>query len=127
MHADKWGPLGSIFAALCCLGVAPAIGALSAAGLGFLVNDLILIPLLALFLGVTIWALRRDRHRHARAGPERMAWVAALLTVGGLWVSGVVVGLGLLLLVAASVWNWGLVRRMRSLALRAERAGAERA
>ena len=55
MHADKWGPIGSIFAALCCLGFAPALAALSAVGLGFLINDLVLIPFLVLFLGATIW------------------------------------------------------------------------
>lgn len=113
MHADKWGPAGSVFAALCCLGVAPVLGALSAAGLGFLIHDLILIPMLALFLGVTIWAVGRDRRRHERAGPERLAWAAALLTVGGLWLSGLVVGLGLALLIGASAWNWVLVRRLR--------------
>jgi mercuric ion transport protein len=113
MQANKWGPLGSFFAALCCLGVAPVLGALSAVGLGFLIHDLILIPMLALFLGATIWALNRDRARHERAGPERLAWAAALSTVGGLWVSGLLVGIGLALLVAASAWNWALVRRLR--------------
>lgn len=116
MHADKWGPLGSVFAALCCLGVAPVVGALSAAGLGFLLDDLILLPLLALFLGATIWALHRDRRRHARSGPENLAWGAAFLTVGGLWLSPFVVGLGLALLVTASAWNWTSVRRLRGSA-----------
>lgn len=115
MHADKWGPLGSVFTALCCLGAAPVIAALSAVGLGFLVNDLILIPLLVLFLGVTIWALRRDRPRHGRAGPEGLAWAAAVATVGGLWISAVVVGAGLTLLIAASLWNWKLVRSRRTV------------
>ncbi|MGH7557893.1 MAG: MerC domain-containing protein [Gemmatimonadota bacterium] len=111
IHADKWGPVGSLFTALCCLGVAPVLAALSAIGLGFLIHDLILIPLLVLFLGVTVWALRRDRRRHGGSGPERLGWVAGILTLGGLWLSGVVVGLGLTLLVAASAWNWALVRR----------------
>lgn len=120
MHADKWGPLGSVFAALCCLGVAPAIAALSAVGLSFLVNDLILVPLLALFLAVTIWALGRDRSRHGRSGPVKLAWIAALLSVGGLWLSGVVVGIGLASLIAASAWNWRLVRGLRSFRPQAE-------
>ncbi len=63
------------------------LGALSALGLGFLINALILIPLLGLFLGATIWALHQDRRRHDRGGPERLAWAAALATVGGLWLS----------------------------------------
>lgn len=113
IHADKWGPLGSAFAALCCLGWAPALAALSAVGLGFLIHDAILIPLLAIFLGITIWSLARDRVRHGRPGPERTAWGAALLVVGGLWVGGVVVAIGLSALVAASIWNGVLVKRRR--------------
>ncbi len=114
MHADKWGPIGSIFAALCCLGFAPALAALSAVGLGFLINDLVLIPFLALFLAATIWGLHLDRPRHQTPGPEYFAWVASVLTVGGLWVSGAVVGAGLTLLVAGSVWYVLALRSMRS-------------
>ncbi len=114
MHADKWGPIGSIFAALCCLGLAPALAALSAVGLGFLINDLVLVPVLVLFLGATIWGLRRDRARHQTSGPEYLAWVASVLSVGGLWISGAVVGAGLTLLVAGSVWNVLALRGMRS-------------
>jgi hypothetical protein len=83
-HADKWGPLGSIVTALCCLSVAPVVGALAAAGLGFLLRDSILIPLLAFFLAVTIWSLRRERQLHGRAGPGWLSWVAAVPTVAGL-------------------------------------------
>lgn len=114
VHADKWGPLGSIVAGLCCLGFAPVLGALSAAGLGFLLRDAILIPLLALFLTVTVSSLRRDRRRHGRATPERLSWVAAILTVAGLWASAVVTTLGLALLVLASAWNAWLVWRQRA-------------
>lgn len=70
MHADRWGALGSVFAALCCLGAAPVLAALSAVGLGFLIHDAILIPMLALFLGVTIRALNRDRSPRARRAGE---------------------------------------------------------
>lgn len=111
MSASKWGPPGSIFTALCCLGVSPVLGALSAVGLGFLLRDAILIPLLALFLGLTIWGLRREHARHGRAGPERLSWLAAALTLAGLWMSALVAGLGLALLVAASLWSLLLTRR----------------
>jgi mercuric ion transport protein len=114
MHADKWGPIGSIFAALCCLGFAPALTALSAVGLRFLINDMVLIPLLVLFLGATIWGLHRDRARHQTPGPEYLAWVASVLTVGGLWISSAVVGAGLTLLIAVSVWNVLALRNTRS-------------
>ncbi|MFN2421294.1 MAG: MerC family mercury resistance protein [Gemmatimonadota bacterium] len=114
MHADKWGPLGSIVTGLCCLGVSPVVGALAAAGLGFLLRDAILIPLLILFLGVTMWSLRRDRARHARAAPERLGLGASLLTLARLWIAGAVTVFGLVLLVLASIWNGWLVWRGRA-------------
>jgi len=114
MHADKWGPIGSIFAALCCLGAAPVLAALSAVGLGFIISDRVLIPLLVFFLGATIFALRGDKRRHGKPGAMALAWAAAFFVVGGLWLSPAVVALGLAMLVAASVWNLVLVRTQRT-------------
>jgi len=109
-RAGAWGPVGSLVTALCCLGAAPILAALAAVGLGFLVNDLILIPLRVFFLGATLWALHRDRPRHEAWEPFAVASVGSVLTVGGLWVSGAVVGVGLAFLFAGSVWNWVSVR-----------------
>jgi len=53
-HLDKVGVGGSLFAALCCLGFPALVSILSAIGLGFLINDDILRPLLILFLLVAI-------------------------------------------------------------------------
>jgi len=114
MHSDKWGPFGSIFAALCCLGVAPALAALSAVGLGFLISDAILVPLLALFLAATIWGVHRDRTRHGNSGPVRLSVLAAGLSLAGLWISPLVVAAGLAALVASSLWNFRLVRLSRA-------------
>ncbi len=111
LHADKWGAGGSIFTALCCLGVAPLLSALSAVGLGFLIHDWILIPLLTLFLGITIRGLHGDRSRHGHEGPERLGWAGGVMTLGGLWGAGVIVGLGLALLVGATAWNGLLIHR----------------
>lgn len=55
MRAGIFGSLGSVFAALRCAGVRAVSGALSAVGIGFLVNDLILFPLLAISLGLALW------------------------------------------------------------------------
>jgi len=96
--------------ALCCLGAAPIVAALGAVGLGFLVNDLILIPLLMFFLSATLWGLRRDRPRHGGWVPLLAGVVGSTLTVGSLWISGILVGVGLALVFAASVWNWVLLR-----------------
>jgi mercuric ion transport protein len=53
-NLDKIGIAGSIFAALCCLGVPALLSIVSAIGLGFIVRDAILIPLLVVFLAITL-------------------------------------------------------------------------
>jgi hypothetical protein len=45
-NLDKIGIGGSVFAALCCLGFPALLSILSVIGLGFIVNDTILLPLL---------------------------------------------------------------------------------
>lgn len=113
MKADVWGPVGAAVAAACCLGFAPVVTALTAIGLGFLLRDAILVPVLALFLGLTLWQLVRDRRRHDRSGPVLVGALASALTVGGIWISGLVVGLALAALFGAALWNLRLVWRSR--------------
>lgn len=68
-HVDKIGVGGSAFAALCCLGFPALLALLSAIGLGFLIHDVVLIPLLAVFLLMTLVGLYygMKSHRHDRA------------------------------------------------------------
>src|SRR5581483_9022557 len=56
-YLDKIGIGGTIFAALCCLGFPALISIISAVGVGFLINDAILVPLLIVFMLVTLVAL----------------------------------------------------------------------
>jgi mercuric ion transport protein len=63
-HLDKIGIGGSLFAALCCLGFPALLSVLSAIGLGFLINDAILLPLLVVFLLVTLAGLALGMRHH---------------------------------------------------------------
>jgi len=56
-YLDKIGIGGSLFTALCCLGLPALVSILTAIGLGFLINDAVLLPLLIVFLVVTIVGL----------------------------------------------------------------------
>jgi hypothetical protein len=105
------GSTGSVVAGACCLGFAPFIAALSAIGAGFLVNDLVLIPLFLVFLGITIWALWTSRKRHDHAGPFALGAIGALVAFAALWFFAPVSYAGLAALVAASVWDIVLLHR----------------
>lgn len=105
------GSLASAFAALCCAGVPAVLGALSAAGVGFLVNDLILFPLLALFLGLGLWGLRDGVRRHGLRAVLVLGGVGAVLMVAGILLQPLIIYAGAALMIAASVWNMLVLRR----------------
>ena len=113
-QASLGGLLGSGFALLCCAGVAPALGLLSALGLGFLINDAVLIPFLLLALGVTGWGLWQGRRCHGRHSALLLGLGAAVLTVAGLyvWLPLAFAGFGGVIL--AAVWNLRLIRACTS-------------
>lgn len=67
-HLDKLGVAGAIFATLCCLGVPALVSIVSSIGLGFLINDTILLPLLIVFLVAAVGGLIFGvRHHHRRS------------------------------------------------------------
>src|SRR6266704_253399 len=73
-HTDKVGVVGSVFTALCCLGFPALLSILSAIGLGFLINDAVLLRLLIIFL--------LAMHEHHRAA----AFVIGLISAAGLFI-----------------------------------------
>jgi len=107
------GSVGSIIASVCCLGFAPALAVLSALGLGFLINDAILIPLLALFLGLTVWGLLASRRRHGIYYPFYLGSAGAVAAFVGIFVFIPVHILGLVMLIGAAVWDIVLLRRCK--------------
>ncbi len=105
------GPTGSIVAGACCLGFAPFIGVLSAIGAGFLINDLILIPIFVVFLGITLWGLYSSSKRHKHSGPLILGTAAAVVAFAALWLFTPLAYLALATLFAVSVWDMVLLRQ----------------
>ena len=103
--------LGALLAAACCLGLPLLLNALSAAGLGFLIHDAILIPLLVAFMALNLWLLWRATGGHADRRPFGLGVIGGLLAVVGLYIHPLATALGLLLLVAASGWDFYNGRR----------------
>ena len=92
---DKLGVLGSIFAALCCVGTPALLAFLASIGLGFMIHDVVLIPLLVVFLVITGYGLAASKKRHGRNEPLIVFGFSAALILTALWFStlGVIIGL----------------------------------
>lgn len=114
-HLDKFGAGGSVFAALCCLGFPALLAILSAAGLGFLIHDAVLIPMLVAFLALTVYGLYHGLRRHGRWQAMGVGVVASLVLFASIWLgSGAVAGIGIAALIAASLLNaWFATRPAR--------------
>jgi mercuric ion transport protein len=108
--ADVAGPLGAVFAALCCLGVPFIVAGLAAIGLSILRADPILWPLMIVSLIVALWGMRRGWRTHGSAGPfviallSGIALVAGVIFVHGFPARELIYG-GSAGLLAATVWN----------------------
>ena len=105
MKSAWLGSLGAAFAALCCAGVPAVLGALSAAGLGVLINDAILLPLVLLSLGVGLWGLGRGTARHGLLGVPALGSLGAALLVVGIFLSPLLVYAGSAAMLGAALWN----------------------
>ena len=106
-HTDKVGIAGSIFAALCCLGFPALLSILSAIGLGFLINDAILMPLLVVFLIVTLVGLYLGVRHHG----SWLAFLVGLISAASVFIfifvtfNKVLALIGVVGLIAAGVLN----------------------
>ena len=113
--ADTAGVVGAVLAALCCAGAPIIVGVLSALGLSFLRKDAILLPFMLLALLIALWGFWRDRATHKAIGPLVVALVGMLaLTAGVIFIHGYpakqVIGIGVIALLSATVWNVRLRR-----------------
>ena len=117
--ADSAGVTGAILASLCCAGAPMILSVLAALGLSFLRTDRILLPFIGISLAVALWGFSEGRRIHGAYGPLLLAVSASVaLSAGVVFVHGfparVLIGVGAVGLVVATVWNIGL-RHRRSL------------
>lgn len=99
---------GVVFFGLCCLGFVPLLGFLGAIGAGFLVNDIILIPLFIVSLGISLWGLKTKKKLHANEKPFLFAIVLSISAVLFLFLSLLVTYLSIAGLIAIYVWDFYL-------------------
>ena len=111
---DKLGVVGSFIAAACCLGLPAIVSIFAALGLGFLINDAVLLPLLLVFLTLTLFGLFQGYQRHKRVWPLVVGAVSALAAVVFIFVtfSEPLAYVAVVGLVAASLLNVIAQRRV---------------
>ncbi len=97
--------IGAIFTGACALGFTPFVEAVAAVGAGFLINDRILVPLFAVFLGLTIWLLWVSGRRHKYLGPFLLGATSAATAFGALWFFPPLAYAALIALFGACVWD----------------------
>lgn len=104
---DKIGIGGSLFAALCCLGFPALVSILSAIGLGFLINDDILRPLLIVFSLIAILGLALGMRHHGNPWALIVGILSAVTTYVFIYVSfnEVLAWLGIAGLIIAGLLN----------------------
>jgi len=105
------GSFGSLVAGACCLGLPPLIAMLTGIGMGFILHDAILIPLLILMLSFTVWSLNSSKNQHGQTGPFSTGVVSSILAFAGLWVFAPISWLGFAGLIGASIWDIVVIRK----------------
>ena len=90
-------------------------GVLSTLGLGFVLTESVLAPLIVVFLFVGIASVARTTRSHGRAGPLSMIVAGSGAVVAGrlVWNAPAVMYVGIALVIAASLWNLWLKRPVR--------------
>ena len=111
-HLDKIGVGGSLFAALCCLGYPALLAIVSAVGLGFLIRDAVLIPMLVAFLALTLYGLYGGMRQHGNGLALGVGAAAALVLFASIWFgSNIAAGIGIAALIVSSLLNVWFVAR----------------
>lgn len=112
-HLDKFGLVGSLVAALCCLGVPAVLAVVSAVGLGFLINDATLLPLLVVFGAILLLGLALGMRHHRSPWAFLLGLVSAFATIFFIFVRfsrGLAIA-GILGLIVSSLLNIYLRQR----------------
>lgn len=96
--------------------VAAYAGALSSLGLGFVLNERVLAPVILAFLAVGIGGVAWSTRTHRHAGPLAATLLGSIAVIAGRLVSRLppVLFVGIALLIAGSLWNLWLKRPRRS-------------
>ncbi len=93
--------------ATCPLCATAYAGVLSSLGLGIVFRESVMLPLILVFLAVSVLSIAWSTRRHRRAGPVVAAIVGFLAIVAGrvLWALPAAIYFGIACVLLGSIWN----------------------
>ena len=108
-----WASFAGSFTALCCAGSPIALAFLTGAGLGFLINDFILFPLLFLSLGFMYYSLQFNKKKHLSTKPLYVGLLSAITILIGIFFRPLI-WLGIIGLLFTTIWDFALIRKCKT-------------
>jgi len=105
-----WAGMVGSAVSLCCAGTAVLLSFLSGLGLGFLINDVILFPVLFLSFGVVLYSLHTNKKDHGKQKPFYVALGSMVLILMGIFYP-LIIWLGIIGLISTTVWDYKLGKR----------------
>lgn len=106
------GGIGGVFTGLCCAGFPIVLAFLSGIGLGFLINDFILFPILFIALGFMFYAMHYNKKHHLSMNPIYLAILSTAILIIGIFL-GNIIWLGIIGLIISTIWDYSLIRRCK--------------
>lgn len=107
------GGFGGAFAGLCCAGIPIVLAFLTGIGLGFLINDFILFPILFVALGFMFYSMYYNKKQHLSLYPIYLAILSTILIGIGIF-KGTIIWLGVIGLLISTIWDYTLVRKCKN-------------
>jgi len=108
------GGIGGIFAGLCCAGLPLFLAFLTGIGLGFVISDFILFPIFFISLAFMFRALIYNKRKHLSLSPIIISIFGAVLILIGIFVSSILLWIGVTGLFISTIWDYNLVRKCKT-------------
>jgi len=112
MGNSFFGSAAGSFAGLCCAGFPLVLAELTGIGLGFLINDLILFPILFVSLGLMFYSLHYNKKKHLSTTPIYVAILSTIFLSVGIFITPII-WLGIIGLFTASIWDYKLIKNCK--------------
>jgi len=107
---SMFGAIVGSFGGLCCAGAPFIIAALTSLGVGFIINDFIVIPLFLVGAGWMLFSLKHNQKHHKNKKPLIIATLGVIITAIGIFVTSIIWG-GIILMLAGSIMDMVTMKR----------------